>query len=133
MAQAQVNIKDQAAVEAMLDEAQKNCSARLVSYQDITSLLLRIEAALTKRGVPKKYWPGTAVKFQSGERTSKKWASESTHVDLVAGTAGRWFVARVFRSYAPDFERFYLQVPDDATAAAVEKLRETLKGRVYAG
>ena len=128
-----INITNQAAVEAMLDEAQKGCSARLVDYQDLEKLLPRVEAALTKRGVPKKCWPGTVVIFESGERTSKKWASESTHAELVAGTAGRWFVSRVFRSYAPDFERFYLHAPDDAIAAAVARLRESLDGRVYAG
>ncbi len=133
MKKAQVNIENQAAVEAMLDEAQKGCSARLVSYQDLEKLLSRVEAVLTKRGVPKKYWTGTTVNFQNGSRVSRKYVTESTHVDLVAGTGGRWFVAQVYRGYTPDFERFYLHVPEAGMDAAAGRLREVLTGRVYAG
>ncbi len=112
---------NKAKVEAVLDELQKKCSARMISFEDMMDSLGRAEKSL---GISKKAMDGIRVHIDYNAQkfpNAYKYTPESTIFEAVF-KSGTWRVTDIYRGTAfVDGKMIRMTLTDAAKEAVIAK------------
>lgn len=91
-----ISIKDRDKVTTLLNNIQKKCKSRLVSYEQIIEYTEVAERYLRIHEIPKKYWKGVGLDYaeliQCNSYYRKgSYTADSTHIRVTKGSKD-WFI-----------------------------------------
>lgn len=115
-----INETNKQRIEKMIEEAQGQASARLITFSDIVNATAEIESKL---GITKKSLEDTSADIDIHAQdfpNSYKYRAESTHF-LIEYRGGKWRLNSVIRHYTRGrLHTYQIKLSDTAKAAVLE-------------
>lgn len=95
-----IKIENKSTINELIESAESKCSVRLISYEDIKSIIMGVEERLLSMGVAKTNQKGAKFLYENGYKmpASYNGRPESTQFAFERKSTG-WVITNIYRGY----------------------------------